>query len=224
LNTAMCENYIKIDDKLRPYSTKHFSIPKHYEDAIESVIIPHGLVINRIERMARDIHECFNDESLTVLCILKGGYQFCNDLVHYIKALNRGSGKSIQLGIDFLRVKSYKNDKSTGDVSIIGSDDLTQLKDKNVLIVEDIVDTGRTMEQLLKTLTKYQPKSIKVAALLIKRKNQGGIAYRPDYVGFEVPDRFIVGYALDYNEFFRDLNHLCIISDHGKKKYAVAEK
>lgn len=217
----MHDNYIQIETNLTPYSTKHFSIPKHYEDAIESVIIPHGLVINRIERMARDIHNCFHDESVTVLCILKGGYQFCNDLVHYIKALNRGSGKSIQLGLDFLRVKSYKNEESTGEVTIIGSDDLSQLRGKNVLIVEDIVDTGRTMEQLLKTLTKYEPKTIKVAALLIKRKEGKIRNYIPDYVGFEIPDRFIVGYALDYNEFFRDLNHICVISENGKKKYAV---
>eukprot|EP00111_Clytia_hemisphaerica_P004066 TCONS_00011653-protein len=213
------ENYIKITESM--YSLQHFTIPKHYEEAVESVILPHGLIMNRIERMARDIHECFHDESLKILCILKGGYQFCNDLTHYIKALNRGSGKSIQLGIDFLRVKSYKNDQSSGEVNIIGGDDLSHLKDKNVLIVEDIVDTGRTMERLLKTLEKYQPKSVKVAALLIKDHNRG-TGYKPDYIGFQVPDKFIVGYALDYNEFYRDLNHICVISESGKKKYSIS--
>lgn len=217
----MSQNYIKITEENKSFSKNHFTIPKHYEDAIESIIIPHGLISNRIERLARDIHECFHDESLKVLCILKGGYQFCNDLTHHLKVLNRGSGKSIQLGIDFVRVKSYKNDQSTGEVKIIGGDSLEELKDKNVLIVEDIVDTGRTMENLLKTLSQYKPKSVKVAALLIKDHNRG-TGYKPDYIGFEIPDKFIVGYALDYNEFFRDLNHICIISEEGKKKYSIA--
>lgn len=217
----MSQNFIRIDDDHLSYSIDHFSIPRHYEDSVESVIIPHGLVINRIERMARDIHEVFHEEKMTVLCILKGGFQFCQDLMQFIKALNRSSGKSIQLGLDFIRVKSYTNDKS-GDVNIIGSDDLSQLRGKNILIVEDIVDTGKTMQRLLNTLAKFEPKSVKVASLLIKRHDKG-TGYRPDYVGFEIPNKFVVGYALDYNEYFRDLGHICIINENGKKKYSVPD-
>ncbi|XP_027750310.1 phosphoribosyltransferase domain-containing protein 1-like [Empidonax traillii] len=91
---------------------------------------------------------------------------------------------------------------------------------QNVLIVEDIVGTGRTMKVLLKTIEKYKPKMIKVASLLVKRTSRPD-GYRPDYYGFEIPDLFVVGYALDYNEHFRDLNHICVINDHGKAKYRV---
>lgn len=76
------------------------------------------------------------------------------------------------------------------------------------------------MKKLLNTLTKFKPASIKVASLLVKRTPRS-TGYRPDYIGFEIPDKFVVGYALDYNEYFRDLNHICIISETGKKKYAV---
>ena len=99
-------------------------------------------------------------------------------------------------------------------------DNLSDLKGKNVLVVEDIVDTGRTMQKLLNTLKKYEPKKILVACLLRKRTPLSD-GYIPDYVGFEIPDKFVIGYALDYNEYFRDLPHLCLINEHGIEKYKV---
>ena len=111
--------------------------------------------------------------------------------------------------------------RSTGDVHIIGMDDLQVLKGKNILIVEDIIDTGRTMQRLLKLLNKYEPKSINVACLLRKRTHLSD-GYAPHYVGFEIPDKFVVGYALDYNEYFRDLAHICAINENGKQKYSAS--
>jgi len=216
----MCDNFIRIDDNYHKYSIDHFSIPRHYEDSIESIIIPHGLIQDRIERMARDIHESFNGESMTILCVLKGGFKFGQDLMEYIKTINRNAGKSIQLGLDFIRLKSYTAEQQHDEVKIIGSDKLEQLKGKNVLVVEDIVDTGRTMEKLLNTLKQYEPKSVKVASLLVKRR-EDSTGYKPDQYGFEIPKCFVIGYALDYNEYFRDLDHICVINEHGKKKYAV---
>lgn len=215
------ENFINVPDHCLLYPIEHFSIPKHYEDSISSVMIPHGLILDRTERMARDIHEGFGAESMTILCVLKGGFRFCQDLMHYISALNRNSGRSIQMGVDFIRLKSYLNDESTGTVNIIGGDDMSQLKGKNVLVVEDIIDTGRTMSKLLNTLDKFEPKSVKVASLLLKRRPDS-TGYRPDYLGFEIPNMWVIGYGgFDYNEYFRDLNHICIINEHGKKKYAI---
>jgi len=215
------ENFINVPDGCLLYPIEHFSIPKHYEDSISSVMIPHGLILDRTERMARDIHEFFGAESMTILCVLKGGFRFCQDLMQFINALNRNSGRSIQMGVDFIRLKSYMNDESTGTVNIIGSDDMSQLKGKNVLIVEDIIDTGRTMSKLLHTLDKFEIKSVKVASLLLKRRPDS-TGYRPDYLGFEIPNMWVIGYGgFDYNEYFRDLNHICIINEHGKKKYEV---
>ena len=112
--------------------------------------------------------------------------------------------------------------RSTGEVKIIGMDDLNVLKGKNVLIVEDIIDTGRTMKKLLKLLKEYEPKSLNVACLLRKRTPLSD-GYAPHYVGFEIPDKFVVGYALDYNEYFRDLAHICAINEYGKEKYSVSK-
>jgi len=215
-------NFIKIEDDFPQYSIDHFCIPKHYEDSIDSVIIPHGMIMDRTERMARDIHSDIGGEPIVVLCILKGGYQFCQDLLKFIKHMNANSGKSLPLTLEFVRLKSYMNESTTGEVQIIGSEDLSYLKGQNVLIVEDIVDTGRTMQKLLKTLERFSPKTVRCASLLTKRRRDGDMTgYKPDYIGFEIPDKFVIGYALDYNEYFRDLDHICIINDTGKEKYSM---
>nr|KAF6435577.1 hypoxanthine phosphoribosyltransferase 1 [Rousettus aegyptiacus] len=86
------------------------------------------------------------------------------------------------------------------------------------LFLKDIIDTGKTMQTLLSLVKQHNPKMVKVASLLVKRTPRS-VGYRPDFVGFEIPDKFVVGYALDYNEYFRDLNHVCVISETGKAKY-----
>ncbi|XP_043990884.1 phosphoribosyltransferase domain-containing protein 1b isoform X2 [Gambusia affinis] len=172
------------------------------------------------ERLARNIMDDLGDHDIVVLCVLKGGYQFCADLVERIKALSRNSNHTIPMRVHFIRLRSYLNDQSTEDLHILGAEDLSFLAGKNVLIVEGIVGTGKTMETLLEHVKAFKPKMIKVAGLLVKRV-QHSLASVPDYVGFEIPNRFVVGYALDYNEYFRDLNHICVISESGKKKYKV---
>ncbi|KAL7979563.1 hypothetical protein Chor_004721 [Crotalus horridus] len=196
---------IVIGDDEQGYDLDLFCIPKHYADDLEKVYIPHGLIMDRTERLAREIMKGMGGHHIVALCVLKGGYKFFADLLDYIKALNRNSDKSIPMTVDFIRLKSYCNDQSTGDIKVIGGDDLSTLTGKNVLIVEDIIDTGKTMQTLLSLLQQYNPKMVKVASLLVKRTPRS-VGYRPDFVGFEVPDKFVVGYALDYNEYFRDLN------------------
>ncbi|XP_064613788.1 hypoxanthine-guanine phosphoribosyltransferase-like [Liolophura sinensis] len=209
-----------VTDEWQGYPLEQFCVPKHYEEDLESILIPCGLILDRIERLARDVVQDMHQEGLVALCVLKGGYKFFADLMDRIKQLNRNTNESVPLSVDFIRTRSYVNEKSTGNVNIIGADHLVTLKGKNVLVVEDIVDTGKTIQNLLQTLMEFKPKTVRVASLLVKRTvNSSG--YRPDYIGFEVPDKFVVGYALDYNEYFRDLNHICVINNNGKKKYAV---
>ncbi|VFV41331.1 hypoxanthine-guanine phosphoribosyltransferase [Lynx pardinus] len=188
--------------------------------------------MDRTERLARDVLKEMGGHHIVALCVLKGGYKFFADLLDYIKALNRNSDGSIPMTVDFIRLKSYCNDQSTGDIKVIGGDDLSTLTGKNVLIVEfdslykclfsfffkDIIDTGKTMQTLLSMVKQHNPKMVKVASLLVKRTPRS-VGYKPDFVGFEIPDKFVVGYALDYNEYFRDLNHVCVISETGKAKY-----
>ncbi|EDO32938.1 predicted protein, partial [Nematostella vectensis] len=207
-----------IPDDYQGYPLNMFCIPKHYEGDLEHVMIPKGLIQDRTERIARNICREMSGP-LVGLCVLKGGYQFFADLMEFIRTMNAKSAESMQMSVDFVRLKSYEDDKSSGEVRIIGGDNLESLTGKNVLIVEDIIDTGATMVKLLKTIKQYNPASVKVVSLLIKR-NVNSVGYKPDYAGFEVPDRFVVGYALDYNEYFRDLNHICVINNSGKTKYA----
>ncbi|KAF4081437.1 hypothetical protein AMELA_G00161300 [Ameiurus melas] len=216
----MASSYLEIDDEDEGYALCLFCIPRHYEEDLDSVLIPNGLIKDRTERMARDIVHDMAAQHIVALCVLKGGYTFFADLMDYIKTLNQNSDKSMPLTVDFIRLKSYSNDQSTNCVKVIGGDELTDLSGKNVLVVEDIIETGKTMETLLTLLNECQPKMVKVASLLVKRTPRSS-GYRPDYFGFEVPDKFLVGYALDYNEYFRDLNHICILSDQAKEKYKV---
>ncbi|XP_029004829.2 phosphoribosyltransferase domain-containing protein 1 isoform X2 [Betta splendens] len=188
---------IVIEDDWPGYSLDLFTYPEHYHTDIECVYIPHGVIMDRIERLARYVMQDFGDNNIMVLCVLKGGYKFCSDLV-----------------------ESIKNDQSTEDLHIIGSRDLSFLRGKSVLIVEAIVDTGKTMKALLKHVETFEPKMVKVAGLLVKRVPHMAEGLT-DYVGFEIPNHFVVGYALDYNEYFRDLNHICVISKTGKLKYKV---
>merc|ERR1712062_867744 len=158
-------------------------------DAIGSVLIPHGMIQDRIEKLGRDIFydmlSC-DREPLHALCVLKGGYKFFADMLDKVNSLNSNHSEgSVQVSVDFIRVKSYENDQSTGEINIIGLDNLDNLTGKNVLIVEDIIDTGRTMKKLLNPIMKYKPKSVKVACLLRKRTPLSS-GYIPDYVGFEI--------------------------------------
>ncbi len=202
------------------FELKNFVIPSHYKDDLSSVLIPNGFIGDRIEKMAQDIHKDYGEQPIHLLCVLKGGQQFFADLIYYLKRFHRyNAGVSVPFSEDFIRISSYENDQSTGNIKISGAD-LKELKGKNVLIVEDIIDTGKTIKELIEELKKHSPESTKVASLLVKRTKQG-IAFNADYVGFSIPDVFVVGYCLDYNEFFRDLDHICAISEIGKKKYGV---
>ncbi|XP_061878619.1 phosphoribosyltransferase domain-containing protein 1b isoform X3 [Entelurus aequoreus] len=189
---------IVIDDDWPGYSLELFSYPAHYAGDLECVVVPHGVIMDRTERLARNIMDDLGDHDIVVLCVLKGGYQFCADLVDKIKALSCSSDRTIPMRVHFIRLKSYLN----------------------VLIVEGIIGTGKTLKALLKHVEAFKPKMIKVAGLLVKRVPHN-TARLPHYVGFEIPDRFVVGYALDYNEYFRDLNHICVISESGKLKYKM---
>jgi len=218
----MDHSCIRISEEDKGVSAKLFSIPKQYENDIDTVIIPYGVIQDRIEKLANDVYNDLTDDSLTFLCVLKGGYRFFSDLSEKLSVIYRVSQRPLMVSVEFIRLKSYANDESSGQVQIEGINHLTELRDKNVLIVEDIIDTGLTMVKLLSVMNELHVKSVKVASLLVKRTTRSN-GYRPDYIGFEVPDHFMIGYALDYNERFTDLNHICILNEEGRKKYAVTK-
>lgn len=215
----MASKAIMISDTLPTYDLDQFVIPSHYREDVASIVIPNGLIRDRVERLAQEIYKEYRGRHVQLLCVLKGGQQLFADLLHYLKKMFRynDSGDS-SFGMDFVRAKSYVNDQSIGDVEIIGISE-KDIKGKHVLLVEDIIDTGKTMSALTDKLKNIGATSVKVASLLVKRTALSN-GFQPDFVGFSIPDAFVVGYCLDYNERFRDLEHICVISDKGMKKHA----
>ncbi|CAF0723353.1 unnamed protein product [Didymodactylos carnosus] len=216
-----------IPDEFVGYPLRYFNLPLHYRDDLQSVLIPYGLVQDRIEALASsiflDVH-IHIPEQLVCLCVLKGGYRFFSDLVSKIQNENRlQNDRSLPMSLEFIRCKSYVNDSSSEKLEIIGLSDLNSLKHKNLIVVEDMIDTGSTMVALKKELEKFQPKSVKICTLFIKRRKDKKCLLKPDYVGFQIPDHFVVGYALDYNEYFRDLEHICIMEKSGIEKYKIKD-
>lgn len=224
---------INIPDSFKGYPIESFCLQHVPAEDLESVLVPGGLVKDRIERLGLDIAKDLENEEFYALCVLRGGYQFFNQLLEVIRQYHRLNADEITAGsnkmarrihVEFIRLVSYEDDESLGSVKIIGIENLKCLRNQNILVVEDIIDSGLTMNTLLKALHREQPKSVRVASLFYKRTIKNVTNYRPDYIGIELPDLFIVGCNLDYNNYFRDIQHVCVISKKGKSKYKSIRK
>lgn len=156
-------------------------------------------ISERIRTLAEEIERDFSGEPLILIGTLKGAFIFLADLVRHFRTK--------EILIDFVRVKSYGySDTSSGEV-IITKDIEIPIEGKNVILVEDIVDTGITLEFLRKHLALHGPKTIKICALIDKRERRK-VDISPDYVGFTVERGFLVGFGLDYGEKYRHLPHI----------------
>jgi hypoxanthine phosphoribosyltransferase len=168
--------------------------------AVKSIIYDADTIAAKVGELGRAITEAYPDGELLVLGLLKGSFIFLSDLVRKIE-------RPIQ--IDFLVASSYGDDKvSSGTVRLL-YDPETRLEGKHILLVEDIIDTGKTLQRLMVLLGKRQPRSLAVCALLDKQLAQEP---RPElrFVGFNAPPAFLVGYGLDHAENYR---HLPFIAD-----------
>jgi len=148
----------------------------------------------RVRELGKQITEDYAGREVVLIGILNGAFIFLADLVRAI---------DLSLQIDFVRLVSYSGSESTGQVSITKDVELV-LKDKDVLVVEDIVDTGYTLEYLKEVLKLHRPASVKICCL-IDKKERRKVPIEADYVGFDVPRGFLVGYGLDYEESYRHL-------------------
>lgn len=145
--------------------------------------------------------------------MLKGGHAFFTDLTRAIgRRQMYSSNLRVPFTFDFIRAKSYAGTSSTGEVAVTGVR-VEDLAGRDVILVEDIIDSGLTMSILVPMLEKSCG-SVAVATLIAKR-NPKAVGFSAQYVGFEVEDAFLVGYNLDYNEAFRELDHLCVINKAG---------
>ncbi len=162
------------------------------------IVYSEEAIARRVEEMGREITETYTeDDDLLVLGLLKGSFIFMADLVRSI---------DLPLHIDFLVASSYGSDTmSSGNVQLLYDSEAT-LEDRAVIIVEDIVDSGNTMNRLVPLLEERGPKSLEICALLHKRISQ--LAKEPRWVGFDAPREFLVGYGLDFSENFRHLPYI----------------
>ena len=154
---------------------------------------------SRIQELGKQIRADYGDEPITAICVLKGSVLFTADLI-------RAIGGDVR--IEFLGVSSYEGTESTGQVRIT-HDLKDSVRGKHVLIVEDIVDTGLTLEYLIATLAMREPASLKVASLLTKPARRT-VEVEADYCGFVIEDHFVVGYGLDLDERYRNLGWIGI--------------
>jgi hypoxanthine phosphoribosyltransferase len=175
------------------------------------VLIGRDEIAKRVGELGAQITKDFAGQSVILLGVLKGAAIFLSDLARHV---------DLDATFDFIGVSSYGNRPSpaselksgwdsTGEVRLLKDVDQT-LKERNVILVEDILDTGLTMTYLKKMLLARQPKSLKVAALLDKPSRRK-LPLEGDYVGFKIPDEFVVGYGLDYAEKYRNLADICVV-------------
>lgn len=154
----------------------------------------------RIEELGAQISKAYEGKEIIMLCVLKGGVMFMTDLAKRI---------TVPMKMEFMAVSSYGDEyKSSGIVKILKDLD-ESIDGKHVLIVEDIIDSGRTLSYLKNILEGRNPSSVKICTLLDK-PDQRVVDVEVDYIGFTIPDSFVIGYGLDYQQYYRNLPYIAV--------------
>ena len=160
-------------------------------------------IAETVEGLAAQIEKDYGDEEIVFVCLLKGSFMFTSDLVRHVKNPAK---------VDFMRVSSYGNAmKTKGTVQVL-KDLEEDIGNKNVIIVEDIIDSGLTLTHIRELLGCRKPKSLKICALIDKRGRRE-VEIEGDYVGFSIDDGFVVGYGIDYAEQYRNWPEICVVVD-----------
>ncbi|MHB0870318.1 MAG: hypoxanthine phosphoribosyltransferase [Chloroflexota bacterium] len=173
---------------------------------LKRVMISQEELQARVQQLGRQLKEDYAGRNLLLLGVLKGAVVFLVDLARAI---------DLPLQMDFMAVSSYGTSTQSSGVVRILKDLDAAVDGRDILVVEDIIDTGLTLRYILDNLAMRNPASVKVCALLVKEKGRPeGI--KADYVGFEIPDEFVVGYGLDYAELYRNLPFIGVLGEEGE--------
>jgi hypoxanthine phosphoribosyltransferase len=154
-----------------------------------------------VKRLAAMIEKDYDAEKIIFICLLKGSFMFTSDLVRQVANPSR---------VDFIRVSSYGNGTSTSGTVTVTKDLEENIEGENVIIVEDIIDSGLTLKYVKEMLADRRPKSVKICALLDKRARRE-TEMEGDYIGFTMDDGFVVGYGIDYAEQYRNLPEIYVV-------------
>ncbi|MBI4847234.1 MAG: hypoxanthine phosphoribosyltransferase [Nitrospirae bacterium] len=159
---------------------------------------------DRVKELAREISTDYKGKEIISIGVLKGAFMFFSDIVKLIQ---------VPTDIDFLNVSSYSKTESTGKIKI-HTDIREDIRGRHVLLIEDIIDTGITINYLKKKLLAKKPASLRICCLLDKKERRTADV-EIDYTGFEIPDKYLVGYGLDYENKFRNLPYIAILKKRG---------
>ncbi len=167
------------------------------------VLLSREQIQKRVAELGARISEDFHGQPVVLVGVLKGATIFLADLARTI---------ALDASFDFISVSSYGAGKQTSGEVRLNKDVDTSMEGKNVILVEDILDTGLTMSYLLKMLSAHRPKELKIAALLDKTSRRL-LPIHANYVGFQIPDQFVVGYGMDASEQYRNLPDICVVEE-----------
>jgi hypoxanthine phosphoribosyltransferase len=171
------------------------------EDDIAEILITEGEIRERVAELGRLVSADYVERDLLLICILKGGVMFLADLMRTI---------TVPHAVDFMATSSYGTSTLTSGVVRILKDLDMDITGRNVLIVEDIIDTGRTLDYLTRILWARAPASLRICTLLNKKARRE-VDIPLDYVGFDIPNKFVVGYGLDFGEIYRNLPFIGVL-------------
>ncbi|WML48957.1 hypoxanthine phosphoribosyltransferase [Neobacillus sp. PS3-34] len=170
---------------------------------IKGEMISEAEIKQRVIKLAEEIERDFNDEPIILIVVLKGSFVFAADLIRELKG---------DIKVDFISVSSYGDEtESTGKVRLLKDLD-ANITNQNVVVVEDIIDSGLTLHFLRDHLKTHKPKQIKLCTLLDKPERRR-VDLPVDYVGFVIPDEFIVGYGIDYAQMYRNLPYIATVEE-----------
>ncbi|HZK25579.1 MAG TPA: hypoxanthine phosphoribosyltransferase [Oscillospiraceae bacterium] len=173
------------------------------QKTVEKVLLSKEKIQQKIAELGAQISKDYAGRELLLVCVLKGAVIFLADLMRQI---------TVSVQIDFMAVSSYgAATESSGVVRILKDLD-GSIENRHCLIVEDIIDTGLTLKYLKENLNSRQPASLKIVTLLDKPERRQ-VEIAPDYCGFQIPDEFVVGYGLDFDEQYRSLPDICVLGD-----------
>jgi hypoxanthine phosphoribosyltransferase len=178
-----------------------------WRDEIERVLITEEQIARRVRQLTRQLERDFAGRDLVIVSLLNGTVMFLADLVRHL---------SLPLRLDFIGVSSYGAGTQSGEL-VFTKQLRIDVRGRDVLVVDDILDTGRTLKRVLAVLRQHEPRDIKVCVLLEKKERRTEEVHA-DYVGFEIPDFFVVGYGLDFAERYRNLPFVGVLRPEAYQK------
>src|SRR6185369_6008081 len=184
-------------------------VPPRWRKEVERILITESRLASRIRQMSREIEKDYKGREMVVVSLLNGTVLFLADLIRNL---------SLPLRLDFIGISSYGNGTQSREL-VVTKELRLDVEGRDVLLVDDILDTGKTLVRVQKMLTALNPRRIKICVLLKKEARRVELI-EADYVGFEIPDVFVVVYGLDFAERFRNLPFFCVLHPHVYKRVA----